>query len=757
MKTKTGFVRSVVTRMLAIFIVVSVIITGVAFFSFTAEIRRSMLNDKLKQLDSLERTISDRMDAVTSIAYNIGNDSAFYFEPIPGHETSSLEMSKVLGRYLVGNGFIEHLAYCRTAEPDVIYTSKGTRSLSEFFINDLSMNKAIVPQLIQAIHETAVTKTVFTGNGDHAYFSYAYPLPQLAQKPRAHVLVMIPEKKARALIEALLINNNGEVAVFDADGGEIYSVGNPDDKLDLSDFVKSGETEEEYTSASGQKYVLQKTVSSSNRWTYVCVTRHSDTLKGLANKQLAFIIFVLLLLFGAITVMLVIIVYQYRPISKLAAQITGGGGDGDILGAVDERELLSDKIALLRDDSEQKHKYETAFYEAEAASKAKSAFLSSMSHDIRTPMNAIVGMTAIARKHIDDKEYVDDCLKKVQVSSDYLLDIINNVLDMSRIESGRIPIAEEPVLIPALVDSVVSLMTSTVEAKSQTLGVDTGALTHPAVLGDSVHIVQVFVNILSNAVKFTPEGGRITLRVREAEGSDADTGMYTFTFTDTGIGIPQEFIEHVFDTFSRANGAAAARTEGTGLGMAIAKKLVELMGGTIACESELGQGTTFTVTMPMKYADEETALTLSRENGRLRSGNSDSERIIPRLDGRRVLLVEDNEMNREIARKIIGETGLEVIDANDGREAVDIFSAHPSGYFDLILMDIQMPVMNGYEATAIIRSMDRDDAATVPIYAMTANTFDEDVRQVKDAGMNGHIGKPYNPDILFRILSKALL
>ncbi len=752
---KSGFVRSVFTRVLAIFITVSIIIAVVAFISFTAEIRRSILNDRQKQLAIVEETISDRMNAITSIAYNISTDPLFYLEPVETDLKTGREISAVLKRYLVGSSFIEHLAYCRTTEPDTIYTSKGVRSLSEFLIYTTGLDKDDVPQAIELIHNNPDIRIAFSGSDEKGYFAYNYPLPQLAAKPQAHVLMLIPVKEVRPLLETLLNNANGEAAVFDADGNEIYSTGNPDDKLDLTDFVKNGSPEEEYTSPSGQKYVLQKVVSDTNRWTYVSAMRHSDTLTGLANKQLVFIIFVLLLLVGAVVAMLVSIIAQYKPISNLAAQMSEHG-NSDERGTVDERTLLSDTIATLKDDSAQKQKYEMAFYEAEAASKAKSAFLSSMSHDIRTPMNAIIGMTAIARKHIGDQAYVDDCLRKVQISSDYLLDIINNVLDMSRIESGRIPIAKEPVLIPALIDSVASLMTSSIEAKNQTLEVDIGELKQTAVLGDNIHIVQVFVNIISNAVKFTPEGGKITVSVRQTESDNDKEGVYSFAFTDTGIGIPPEFIDHVFDTFTRVDEPGSARTEGTGLGMAIAKKLVELMGGNIRCESELGNGTTFTVTMHMQYADYDTAAQLIKDPGRLHADHSGANDTIVDLTGKRILLVEDNAMNREIAHRIIAETHAEVLDADDGKNAVAIFAEHPAGYFDLIFMDIQMPVMNGYQATAEIRSMDREDAKTVPIYAMTANTFDEDVRQVKAAGMNGHIGKPYNPSVLYQVLSRAL-
>ncbi len=746
----SGFIRSIITRVLSIFVLVSLVIAAVAFISFTGEIRRSMLLDKKKQLVSVEQAISKRMDEIVSIAYSIGNDPVFYMKPVAVDSASGREMSAMLGRYLVGNRFIEHLAYCRTAEPDIIYTSRGERSLSEFLASSIGTAQADIPGIIRAIHGIDKTQIILAGGQENGFFAFAYPLPQLSDNPQAHVLMMIPVSGVRPLFEALLMNGNGRAAVFDADGTVIFSVSGEAEAIDLTAFVVGDEAEAEYTSPSGQQYSLQKVVSPTNQWTYAFAMRRSDTLTGLANKQIAFIAFILIALVAAVLVMLAIVIARFQPIRRLAAQVakekqTNGEG-GKI---VDEHALLSDTIAALKDDSAQKQKYETAYHEAEAASKAKSAFLSSMSHDIRTPMNAIIGMTAIARKHIGDQAYVDECLKKVQISSDYLLSIINNVLDMSRIESGRIPIEQEPVMIPALIDSLVSLMTSSAEAKSQTIEVDMRGVTDSAVIGDNVHLVQVFVNILSNAIKFTPEGGRITVTVTQTASDDARFGLYSFVFADTGIGIPPEFIDHVFDTFSRADAQLAPGTEGTGLGMAIAWKLAHIMGGDIRCESELGRGSTFTVVMRMRYAEQAPAEIAPIHAHRADPGVID-------LAGRRILLVEDNAMNREIARKIIGETDAEIVEANDGKAAVDAFASRPEGFFDLIFMDIQMPVMNGYEATAAIRRMSRPDAATVPIYAMTANTFDEDVRQVRDAGMNGHIGKPYNPPTLYRVLAQAL-
>ena len=749
---KSAFVRSVILRVMAIFIIASLIIAGVAVSSFTSEIRRSVLGERMKQLHSVENTISERMSEIISIAYHIGTDSAFYLEPVTDNPTDSIELKEQLARYLVGNSFIRHLAFCRTAEPDIIYTAKGEHSLREFFVSSIGVPPEAVAQIVRDIQESNTTQVAVFGSGESTCFTYAYPLPQLTSKPQAHILMMMPVKNVQPLFEELLANGNGMAAVYDAEGKLIYRVGSPDATIDFPDYLKNGNSEEEYDAPSGQKYVLQKVVSETNSWTFVSAIRYEDTLTGIANRQITLIILILLLLVVVVIVMLFSIIRQYRPIRKLAAQVAAAHPDASADGKfIDERTLLSDTIAALKDNSKQRQKYEAAYYEAEAASKAKSAFLSSMSHDIRTPMNAIIGMTAIAQKHIGDREYVDKCLKKIQVSSNYLLEIINNVLNMSRIEAGHIPIAKAPLLIPALIDSVVSLMTSSAEAKAQTITVDLSSVTHPAVIGDSIHIVQVFINILSNAVKFTPEGGKISVRVEQLETGNLQYGDYVFSFADTGIGIAPEYIDKVFETFFRADTGVTAATEGTGLGMAIAKKLVELMDGTIQCKSKLGQGTTFSVTLRMEYADEENALSLAATSGL--SPLNQEEVAAPELSGKRILLAEDNLINREIAHRIICETGAEVVDANNGKEAVALFSVQPVGFFDLIFMDIQMPVMNGFDAATAIRSLQRADAKTVPIYALTANTFDEDVRQVKAVGMDGHLGKPYNPTVLYQLLS----
>ena len=466
------------------------------------------------------------MDELSSIAYHIGADPVFYLEPLPDRAYSGYEMSSTLARYLVGNSFIEHLAYYRLSEPDKIYISSGERSLTEFFCTSFGMSREAAEENIRHIRASTQTdiRMIRYGKEGNAFFSHLYPLPQLSAKPQAFVLALIPVKRVAPLLDTLLSDGDSAVAVFDAHGNEIYRKGTLDESFPLRDHALDGGAAEERIPFGGKRYILQRVISDSNGWTYVSVIRQNAALSGVANKQLVVIFLLLILVFVAISAMLLSIIVQYRSISKLADTVAGGGAEseaGDA--AVDERVLLSNTIASLKDDSLQKQKFETAYHEAEAASRAKSAFLSNMSHDIRTPMNAVIGMTAIALRHVDDPAYVRECLQKVQASSQYLLDIINNVLDMSRIESGRFTPAEETVELPALIDSLVALIEPAMEAKHQRLIVDRTAadLPQPAVIGDSVRLTQVFVNILSNAVKFTPDGGTVTLRVRQEAADEA--------------------------------------------------------------------------------------------------------------------------------------------------------------------------------------------------------------------------------------------
>ncbi len=523
-----------------------------------------------------------------------------------------------------------------------------------------------------------------------------------------------------------------------------------------------------------------------------------------------------------------------------------------------------------------------AYEAAQLASRAKTAFLSNMSHDMRTPMNAIIGMTAIAGTHLDDPERVSDCLTKITASSRHLLALINEVLDMSRIESGKVYLTEEDFNLSDLFDNMLALNQSLISAKGHELNVNVHNLTHENVVGDSVRLQQVFTNLLSNAVKYTPDGGNIDIDITERNPGRTDSGWYVVTFQDNGIGMTQDFTKHLFEPFSRADDKRVDKIQGTGLGMSIARNIIRMMDGDILVESEPGKGSKFTVTFSLKlqtdeqdYVQDFTDIpvlvadddemscesacdildSLGMRSDYVLSGEEAVKKVSERLTdgdeyfavildwkmpgigglgaakeireivgdsvpiiiisaydwteieqeakeaganafiskplfksrvtklfgelmgqqhpaqeqktiadvmsrysfkGKRALLAEDNELNAEIAVEILDMSGLEVETVTNGKETVETFSSSEPGYFDLILMDIQMPIMDGYEASMAIRSLDREDAKTIPIVAMTANAFASDVQKALASGMNGHISKPLDPEHLIKVLANNL-
>lgn len=536
---------------------------------------------------------------------------------------------------------------------------------------------------------------------------------------------------------------------------------------------------------------------------------------------------------------------------------------------------------MAREENEKKKALQEAFDAANRANHAKSDFLSKMSHDIRTPMNGIIGMTAIAAANIDNKERVQDALGKITSSSRHLLSLINEVLDMSKIESGKINLNEEEFNLSDLVNDLLVMIQSQIKEHKHELKVHILDIEHEDVAGDSLRIQQVFINIMGNAVKYTPDGGSIRLTVREKPIRKHLIGCYEFIFEDNGIGMTKEYMEHIFEPFSRAEDSRSSKVQGTGLGMAITRNIVRMMNGDIQVESEIGKGSTFTVTIYLKLQDKENMSydelaglpvlvadddqiccestcrmldEIGMDSQGVLSGKEAVERVaaahqaddnfyavildwkMPEMDGietareirkivgpevpviilsaydwseiemearaagvdvflskpvfksgiarlfcelkngksegsvssqleevtkndysdKRVLLVEDIELNREIACEILGMTGIVTEEAEDGRIALDKFSASETGYYNLILMDVQMPVMNGYEATRSIRALEREDAKTVPIVAMTANAFAEDVQEAKRSGMNEHLAKPFDLEKLMAVLKRYL-
>ncbi len=393
---------------------------------------------------------------------------------------------------------------------------------------------------------------------------------------------------------------------------------------------------------------------------------------------------------------------------------------------------------------EQHNLLEEALVKAQRASRAKTMFLNNMSHDIRTPMNAIIGFTNLAAAHLDDRELVQDYLSKIAASSGHLLSLINDVLDMSRIESGRVTIDETVCSLPQVLQDLQSIIRADLETKGLNLCMDDGALIHPYVVCDRLRLNQVLLNILSNALKFTPAGGKISISAVERPGDTADTAIYEFCIRDTGIGMAPEFLEHIFEPFERERTSTVSGIQGTGLGMSITKNLVELMNGRIAVESRLGQGSAFLCSFSFRLSEAPAPLSAPELS------------CPPQSADWRILLVEDNELNQEIAMTILEEAGCAVDVASDGAEAVEKVRHSLENPYDVVLMDIQMPVMDGIEATKTIRALDDPQLARLPIVAMTANAFEEDRQRVLSAGMNGHLGKPIDVAKMFATLQSIL-
>ena len=396
--------------------------------------------------------------------------------------------------------------------------------------------------------------------------------------------------------------------------------------------------------------------------------------------------------------------------------------------------------------AQQKAKEMTVLAEqAQVASKAKSTFLSNMTHDIRTPMNAIIGFTNIAL-HQDSVPEMHNCLKKIKESSDHLLFLLNDVLDLSRIESGKVEFSPFPTNITAVTDSVIEIVKGMLLNRELNFEVHREPLQNPYVMTEPVRIREILVNILNNAVKFTKDGGTIRFDAGGRPGVDAQHIVICYRIKDTGSGMSEDFQKKIFDEFAQEENGVRTQYKGTGLGMPISKKYIELMGGTITVDNRKGVGTTFTVEIPMELTNAEKV-----EKTKPLVQHND-------LKGIKVLLAEDNDLNAELATMLLEDLGMTVTRAADGQEVVDLFAEYPAGTYDIILMDIMMPKMDGHQAAKAIRAMyaDRPDAEEIPIIALSANAFSEDVQASQDAGMNGHVSKPLNMEEVTKVIERNL-
>ena len=405
------------------------------------------------------------------------------------------------------------------------------------------------------------------------------------------------------------------------------------------------------------------------------------------------------------------------------------------------RDVTDEKLRELKQEEELRE----AKLKAECANKAKSSFLLNMSHDIRTPMNAIIGYAELASRHLQETDKLGRYLEEIQICGKELLSMLGNVLDLARIENNKVEMEYTVSNVHECFENCVIMFQQQAESKNQTISL-TEQIMYPYVYMDEPHLSEVCLNIISNAIKYTNTGGWISCNVVQKSCEKEDWCNMIISITDNGIGMSEEFQKRVFETFERERNTTSSHIEGSGIGMGITKKLVELMDGTIEVKSKQGKGSTFTVTIPCRKASEDDSLV--KKNSNLRNKNC--------LNGVRILLVEDNEINTEIATELLTEEGCIVETANDGVVCIDMIEKADADYYKMILMDIQMPVMNGYDATLTIRKMKDTKKARIPIIAMTANAFAEDIQKVLSVGMNAHVAKPVDMNILVPTMLKFL-
>ena len=481
-------------------------------------------------------------------------------------------------------------------------------------------------------------------------------------------------------------------------------------------------------------YYLGYCPIESNNTILVCIVARGVVDNVLTDYQKT-VLFTTILMAGFILLLFAGLFYSISRLSLADQKAEYEKRNNELhLQTMKEMEVVNQKLKKAKNVATE------ALQTAENANKAKTDFLSNMSHDIRTPMNAIIGITSLIRHDAGNKAKVIEYADKIDISSRHLLGIINDVLDMSKIEAGKTVFKYSDFSILDFMQELDTIFHTQIYEKQQTLTIIKENIQHEWVNGDQVHLMQIFSNLLSNAVKYTQEGGEIQFFVEECETKSSVYAKYRFLVSDNGMGMSADFKETIFDPFTRAESSVTNKVQGTGLGMAITKNLVEAMGGTIDVDSELGQGSCFEVLMDLKIAEDRTVALAAQEETDEQDGNI--------LQGMKFLCAEDNELNAEILTELLKIEGAECTICENGEEILKAFEQSAPGDYDMILMDVQMPVMNGYEATKAIRRSSHKLAKTIPIIAMTANAFSEDIQHSLAAGMNAHVSKPVEMKVL---------
>ena len=541
-----------------------------------------------------------------------------------------------------------------------------------------------------------------------------------------------------------IINGNGTLAYYDADNEDILGVRNVFKALREGTYVGSKDFATMLQQLNNYGIATASVLLKDNEY-YYCLAKMAEydmTIMLLVPAEYV-AVSTMTMLQSALRIQVVFTVLLLGLVLLALISIVRAERSSKMIKIEKETNQKLNKLRVAAED---------ALKVAESASKAKSTFLSNMSHDIRTPMNAIIGFATLALDDIRDGKKVQDYLSKILSSSKHLLGLINDILDMSRIESGKVVLEEQETDLVTTLQELQSIMEGQAKERKLKLHVDYSNLRDRHVYCDKTRLNQVMFNLLANAVKFTSEGGSIWLTMSQLEPTYEveDRAIYEIRVKDTGIGIGKEFIKHIFEPFERERTSTVSKIQGTGLGMAITKNIVDMMGGTIEVESQKGVGTEFIIRLELRLQAE---AGVANEDGTKQHGHAEG---VAEFAGKRLLLAEDNELNREIACMLLSKYGFVIDTAENGQEAVDLVAASAPDYYDLVLMDIQMPVMDGHEATRRIRSLEDKELAKVPVVAMTANAFDEDRKAAKECGMNGFISKPINMQEVVQALRMCL-
>ena len=541
-----------------------------------------------------------------------------------------------------------------------------------------------------------------------------------------------------------IINRNGTLAYYDADNEDILGVRNVFKALREGTYAGSKDFATMRQQLNNYGIATASVLLKDNEY-YYCLAKMAEydmTIMLLVPAEYV-AVSTMTMLQSALRIQVVFTVLLLGLVLLALISIVRAERSSKMIKIEKETNQKLNKLRVAAED---------ALKVAESASKAKSTFLSNMSHDIRTPMNAIIGFATLALDDIRDGKKVQDYLSKILSSSKHLLGLINDILDMSRIESGKVVLEEQETDLVTTLQELQSIMEGQAKERKLKLHVDYSNLRDRHVYCDKTRLNQVMFNLLANAVKFTSEGGSIWLTMSQLEPTYEveDRAIYEIRVKDTGIGIDKAFIKHIFEPFERERTSTVSKIQGTGLGMAITKNIVDMMGGTIEVESQKGVGTEFIIRLELRLQAEAGA---ANEEGAKQHSHAEG---VAEFAGKRLLLAEDNELNREIACMLLSKYGFVIDTAENGQEAVDLVAASAPDYYDLVLMDIQMPVMDGHEATRRIRSLEDKELAKVPVVAMTANAFDEDRKAAKECGMNGFISKPINMQEVVQALRMCL-